>query len=142
MKIPEAGDRTQFLKQEYEERWLLASTEDREKATEIITPRNSYIQEIEMVAATIAKKLKPLTKKIVDKLKKNEDLTRTERKAVRDHAKAKGKTTMEDGVKVTRYPYMGEAGETVAKRPRPKSCLLYTSPSPRDRQKSRMPSSA
>ena len=25
---------------------------------------------------------------------------------------------------------------------RPKSCLLYTSPSPRDRQKSRMPSSA
>ena len=24
----------------------------------------------------------------------------------------------------------------------PKSCLLYTSPSPRDRQKSRMPSSA
>ena len=43
MKIPEAGDRTQFLKQEYEEQWLLASTEDREKATEIITPRNSYI---------------------------------------------------------------------------------------------------
>ena len=122
MKIPEAGDRTQFLKQEYEEQWLLASTEDREKATEIITPRNSYIQEIEMVAATI-KKLKPLTKKIVDKLKKNEDLTRTERKAVRDHAKAKGKTTMEDGVKVTRYPYMGEAGETVAKRPRPKRTL-------------------
>ena len=25
---------------------------------------------------------------------------------------------------------------------RPKDCLLYTSPSPRDRQKSRMPSSA
>ena len=25
---------------------------------------------------------------------------------------------------------------------RPKTCLLYTSPSPRDRQKSRMPSSA
>ena len=46
-----------------------------------------------MVAATIAKKLKPLTKKIVDKLKKNEDLTRTERKAVRDHAKAKGSAT-------------------------------------------------
>ena len=28
------------------------------------------------------------------------------------------------------------------KRPSPKPCLLYTSPSPRDRQKSRMPSSA
>ena len=27
-------------------------------------------------------------------------------------------------------------------KPMPKSCLLYTSPSPRDRQKSRMPSSA
>ena len=26
--------------------------------------------------------------------------------------------------------------------PRPETCLLYTSPSPRDRQKSRMPSSA
>ncbi len=47
----------------------------------------------------------------------------SERKAVRDHAKAKGKTTMEDGVKVTKYPYMGEAGETVAKRPRPKRRL-------------------
>ena len=43
IKIPEAGDRVQFLKQEYEEQWLLASTEDREKATEIIAPRNSYI---------------------------------------------------------------------------------------------------
>ena len=74
-----------------------------------------------MVKKVIKEKiLKPLTKKIVDKLKKKEDLTRTERKAVRDHAKAKGKTTMEDGVKVTKYPYMGEAGETVAKRPRPK----------------------
>ena len=31
---------------------------------------------------------------------------------------------------------------TVPKISRPKSCLLYTSPSPRDRQKSRMPSSA
>ena len=29
-----------------------------------------------------------------------------------------------------------------AKEPRIRSCLLYTSPSPRDRQKSRMPSSA
>jgi hypothetical protein len=43
IKIPEAGERTQFLKAEYEEQWLLASTEDREKATEIIAPRNTYI---------------------------------------------------------------------------------------------------
>jgi len=43
LKIPGAGDRTQFLKQEYEEQWLLASTEDREKATLSITPRSSYV---------------------------------------------------------------------------------------------------
>ena len=36
----------------------------------------------------------------------------------------------------TRYGYADEALEQL------KSCLLYTSPSPRDRQKSRMPSSA
>ena len=33
-------------------------------------------------------------------------------------------------------------GEMSVVGPRPKACLLYTSPSPRDRQKSRMPSSA
>ena len=35
-----------------------------------------------------------------------------------------------------KIPITGVVGETVS------SCLLYTSPSPRDRQKSRMPSSA
>jgi hypothetical protein len=43
LKLPEAAARIQFLKQEYEEQWLLASTEDREKATEIIAPRNYYV---------------------------------------------------------------------------------------------------
>ena len=43
LKIPEAGDRVQFLKAEYEEQWLLASTEDREKATLTIAPRTSYV---------------------------------------------------------------------------------------------------
>ena len=43
IKIPEAGERTQFLKSEYEEQWLLASTEDREKATLTVAPRTSYI---------------------------------------------------------------------------------------------------
>ena len=62
--------------------------------------------------------LKPLTEKIMNKLKVGQDLTRTERKAVRDHAKAKGKTTIKDGVKVTKYPYMGKAGEAIAKRPK------------------------
>ena len=33
-------------------------------------------------------------------------------------------------------------GGTILKSSRCKDCLLYTSPSPRDRQKSRMPSSA
>ena len=70
-----------------------------------------------MVAAL--KALKPLTKKIVDKLRKNpEDLTRAERKAVRDHQKSRGKTYIDkDGTKITKYPYMGEAGQIVAKRP-------------------------
>ena len=71
-----------------------------------------------MVAAL--KALKPLTKKIVDKLRKNpEDLTRAERKAVRDHQRSRGKTYIDkDGIKVTKYPYMGEAGQAVAKRPK------------------------
>ena len=73
-----------------------------------------------MVASLITKVLKPLTKKIVDKLRKNpEDLTRAERKAVRDHQKSRGKTYIDkDGTKITKYPYMGKAGEVVAKRPK------------------------
>ena len=43
LKIPEAGPKVQFLKQEYEEQWLLASTEDREKATLSLAPRQSYV---------------------------------------------------------------------------------------------------
>jgi len=43
LKIPNAGDRTQFLKQEYEEQWLLASTEDREKADLRLVPRPQYL---------------------------------------------------------------------------------------------------
>jgi len=43
LKIPEAAPRIQMLKSEYEEQWLLASTEDREKATLTIAPRTSYV---------------------------------------------------------------------------------------------------
>jgi|TARA_R110000824_G_scaffold135372_1_gene298676 hypothetical protein len=43
LKIPGAGERTQFLKQDYEEQWLLASTEDREKATLLISPRQQFV---------------------------------------------------------------------------------------------------
>ena len=43
MKLPNAGDRTQFLKQEYEEQWMLASTEDREKADYRLAPRPQYL---------------------------------------------------------------------------------------------------
>ena len=72
-----------------------------------------------MVASAIKKALKPLTKKIMDKLRKNpEDLTQAERKAVRDHARAKATTTTKDGVKIIKHPYMGKAGEVVAKRPK------------------------
>ena len=38
--------------------------------------------------------------------------------------------------------WMGEDPNREGLLETPKSCLLYTSPSPRDRQKSRMPSSA
>ena len=40
-KIPEGQPRIQFLKQEYEEQWLIASTEDREKAPLRFVPRNT-----------------------------------------------------------------------------------------------------
>jgi hypothetical protein len=41
-KIPEAQPRLPFLKQEYEEHWLMASTEDREKASMRIVPRGTF----------------------------------------------------------------------------------------------------
>ena len=41
-KIPEAQPRLQFLKQEYEEQWLMASTEDREKSSVRFVPRSLF----------------------------------------------------------------------------------------------------
>ena len=43
LKIPGAADRMQMLKQEYEEQWMLASTEDREKADLRLAPRYQHI---------------------------------------------------------------------------------------------------
>ena len=43
MKLPGAEVRTQMLKQEYEEQWMLASTEDREKADIRLAPRRQYL---------------------------------------------------------------------------------------------------
>ena len=43
MKLPGAEMRTQMLKQEYEEQWMLASTEDREKADIRLAPRRQYL---------------------------------------------------------------------------------------------------
>jgi len=40
-KLPEGQQRIPFLKQEYEEQWLIASTEDREKAPVRFVPRNT-----------------------------------------------------------------------------------------------------
>ena len=45
------------------------------------------------------------------------------------------------GAKTAGKPKKGESARMKAKR-KSFNCLLYTSPSPRDRQKSRMPSSA
>jgi hypothetical protein len=41
-KLPNALDRMQFLKQEYEEQWLMASTEDRDKAASRFVPRTMF----------------------------------------------------------------------------------------------------
>lgn len=41
-KIPGAEARMQWLKSEYEEQWLLASTEDRDKAADRYVPRNLF----------------------------------------------------------------------------------------------------
>jgi hypothetical protein len=41
-KIPDGQPRIGFLKQEYEEQWLLASTEDRDKATSRFVPRTLF----------------------------------------------------------------------------------------------------
>jgi hypothetical protein len=41
-KLPEGQPRIGFLKQEYEEQWLLASTEDREKAPSRFVPRTTF----------------------------------------------------------------------------------------------------
>jgi hypothetical protein len=41
-KIPEGQPRIQFLKQEYEEQWLMASTEDRDKAPSRFVPRTVF----------------------------------------------------------------------------------------------------
>lgn len=41
-KLPDALQRMQFLKSEYEEQWLMASTEDREKAASRFVPRTMF----------------------------------------------------------------------------------------------------
>jgi hypothetical protein len=41
-KLPDGQMRLPFLKQEYEEQWLMASTEDREKASIRLVPRNMF----------------------------------------------------------------------------------------------------
>ena len=41
-KLPEGQSRIQFLKQEYEEQWLIASTEDRDKAADRYVPRTTF----------------------------------------------------------------------------------------------------
>jgi len=41
-KLPDGQARLGFLKQEYEEQWLLASTEDREKAPSRFVPRTTF----------------------------------------------------------------------------------------------------
>jgi len=43
MKLPDALERMPMLKQQYDEAWELASTEDREKASVRFVPREAFI---------------------------------------------------------------------------------------------------
>jgi hypothetical protein len=43
MKLPNAMERLPILKQQYDEAWELASSEDREKAAVRFVPRRQYI---------------------------------------------------------------------------------------------------
>jgi hypothetical protein len=43
MKVPGGLERLQVLKEQYDEAWALASTEDREKATDRLVPRQFFI---------------------------------------------------------------------------------------------------
>jgi hypothetical protein len=43
LKVPEAVNRLQILKAQYDEAWDLASTEDREKAAVRFVPRRTFI---------------------------------------------------------------------------------------------------
>jgi len=43
MKIPKAAERTAVLKSMYEEDWMRASEEDREKAAVRFVPRETFI---------------------------------------------------------------------------------------------------
>jgi hypothetical protein len=94
-----------------------------EPGLEAVYPEQSMggVGSIKTVGGSALKAVTPkkLTKNIVDKLNKNpKDLSMGERKLVRDNAISRAETTVEDGVKVTKLPYMGQAGEAVAKRPR------------------------
>ena len=42
MKVPDAMQRTSILKAQYDEQWELASTEDREKASLRLAPRQMF----------------------------------------------------------------------------------------------------
>jgi hypothetical protein len=43
LKLPNGGERLGMLKQQYDEAWMLASEEDREKAAVRFVPRQQYI---------------------------------------------------------------------------------------------------
>ena len=74
---------------------------------------------------------------------------KTAKKVFINHYKDNPKAFIEDYFKILHGDtneecdfILNEAQDAVIEALRSSSCLLYTSPSPRDRQKSRMPSSA
>ena len=71
-----------------------------------------------------------------------EKLSQLTQKVIGDAAGAVGLLLAYIGDQSQVYTTMDELGPSSVKEIADKACLLYTSPSPRDRQKSRMPSSA
>ena len=82
--------------------------------------------------------------KIVEVLKVDEAEIEAELEEIKRNAEAMQKMSAQNKPYIQYQPEEEEDIPTLSHqaKPKPEPCLLYTSPSPRDRQKSRMPSSA
>jgi len=78
----------------------------------------------------------------IEKLVEGRDLTFEEAKEAMGEIMSGGATDAQIGSFLTALRMKGETIDEISAFASAMSCLLYTSPSPRDRTRSRMPSSA